>query len=189
MPNQYTKPIPAEKRFWEKVDKSAGPDGCWLWIAGHGRYGVFAPGVNHHSCSAHRFSYELAFGPIPNGLDCLHKCDVPLCVNPKHLFLGTQTDNAHDAMKKGRLAKGIKSGSFTHPEKRHKGNDHWQRLHPEKAARGERQGSSKLTSEQVLQIRAMYGVNGENSSTLAKQFGVSSTNIRYIVRRQSWKHI
>jgi hypothetical protein len=95
-------------RFWSKVNRDRLSD-CWLWTAstmsdfGYGQFTVrCAPGPQRH-LYAHRVSWELAHGPIPNGLQILHRCDVPLCVNPDHLFLGTQADNLIDARQKGRL--------------------------------------------------------------------------------------
>jgi hypothetical protein len=86
------------ERFWKKVNKT---DGCWLWTATRiGRYGGFR--FEGRSRTAHRVSWELAFGPIPDGLQVLHHCDTPLCVNPQHLFLGTPLDNARDRDSKGR---------------------------------------------------------------------------------------
>lgn len=97
----------AEDRFWPKVDKRGpvvtpelGP--CWMWIAAcfWDGYGIF--GVARTSLKAHRFSWQLAHGAIPQGLHCLHRCDNRRCVNPAHLFLGTNTDNIRDMVKKGR---------------------------------------------------------------------------------------
>lgn len=101
---------PIADRFWPKVDKS-GPRGCWLWTGatfgslGYGQISMARDektGAPRNTC-AHRVSYELAHGAIPRGQHVLHSCDVPLCVNPAHLFLGTQTDNMRDASGKGRL--------------------------------------------------------------------------------------
>lgn len=95
MPCYYT----LEQRFWKKVDKT---DTCWEWIgaiAGR-RYGCFWDG--RRLVYAHRVAYEIAYGPIPDGLDVLHHCDNPRCVRHDHLFLGTHQDNMDDMMIKGR---------------------------------------------------------------------------------------
>jgi len=88
-------------RFWAKVQKTAT---CWLWTGTRTRqgYGQFAVDKRTRA-SAHRMAYELTHGPIPEGLDVLHKCDNPPCCNPEHLFLGTHQDNMIDAVHKGRL--------------------------------------------------------------------------------------
>ena len=98
----------AEERFWAKVEKTGD---CWLWRgnqAGGGGYGTFYPdarrGPGRTRVSAHRFSWEMAFGPVTGGLWVLHRCDVPACVNPAHLFLGTHDDNMADRKRKGRYA-------------------------------------------------------------------------------------
>jgi hypothetical protein len=104
VPNRY-KPIPVEERFWAKVKKSDDPNGCWIWqgppVGGPNGYGTIGL-YQSKKVYAHRFSYELVNGPIPEGLDCLHRCDTPLCVRPDHLWLGTEAENTMDMMKKGR---------------------------------------------------------------------------------------
>ncbi len=94
--NDHKEEIMTEhKRFWEKVEKSNN-DCCWLWTASknHGGYGQFW--VRNTFIRAHRYAYELSYGPIPEGKLCLHKCDIQGCVNPNHLYLGTQSDNMYD---------------------------------------------------------------------------------------------
>jgi hypothetical protein len=97
-------PKPPVIRFWPKVDRSGGPDACWLWTAGAqgSGYGQFYPSKGRPT-GAHRFSWELANGrPIPPGMHVMHSCDVRLCVNPAHLSIGTAADNNQDKSRKGR---------------------------------------------------------------------------------------
>ena len=98
---------PIEQRFWEKVDKET-PSGCWEWrsaIRGNGYGAFFTHFANEgRKChGAHRYSWLIANGPIPDGLWVLHKCDNRICVNPSHLFLGDRVDNMRDAAKKKRV--------------------------------------------------------------------------------------
>lgn len=99
------------KRFWSFVDKRA-PDECWLWTGGgsNNPYDNFSVGPRESAKTylAHRVSYYLEYGVTD--LHVCHKCDVPRCVNPAHLFAGTQQDNRIDCMKKGRVARGPKHG-------------------------------------------------------------------------------
>ena len=93
-----------EEFFWERVSPEPN-SGCWLWT---GRYQTFGYGDiqlyrNAPHISAHRASWSIHSGDIPDGMCVCHKCDVPECVNPDHLFLGSQQDNMLDAHKKGRL--------------------------------------------------------------------------------------
>lgn len=107
-------------RFWSKVNKHTA-SGCWLWTAATIRgYGQISSHVNgkKRPVYAHRLAWELTNGPIENGLFVLHKCDVPLCVNPAHLFLGTQQQNLEDARQKGRLVESLPRTQTLTPEQR-----------------------------------------------------------------------
>lgn len=119
-------PRPLAERFWEKVD-IRGEDECWPWMAStkQGGYGKIVSDDGRFLL-AHRVAYELTIGPIPVGLVLCHRCDNPGCVNPSHMFLGTQADNLQDMRTKGR------------------GNP----------PRGVRHPKARLTDQLVAQIRA-----------------------------------
>lgn len=144
-------------RFWEKVDKSKGDDKCWIWIAGLDSRGYGQFWLDGIDRKAHRISYILKNGDIPDDLIVCHHCDNPSCVNPNHLFLGTHQDNATDRDQKGR------------------------------GASGECSGMSKLTWEQVREIRKRYIPRIVSQPKLAKEYGVTHTLIGYIVRNEIWK--
>ena len=92
-----------ETRFWEKVDKSGGPNSCWNWTGGKREDGRGQSRLNGKSVSAPRVSYYLKHGKFPeNGKWVLHKCDNPSCVNPDHFFVGGVAENARDMVEKGR---------------------------------------------------------------------------------------
>ena len=202
-------PLPIEERFWSKVDRR-GPDDCWLWIGGRRgngygmlRVGSMADGTRRRM-PAHRVSWELAHGAISGGLWVLHACDTPLCCNPSHLFLGTRADNMHDAVIKGRTARGerhgsqthperrtygVRNGAYTHPERVPRGERHSSRTHPERIARGERAGGAKLTAAQVLEIRAAHASATLSGKELAVHYYVSPMTISFIINRKRWKHV
>ena len=87
------------RRFNEKVRKT---DGCWLWTASVVSDGYGQMWLGRTMVRAHRLSYEIHKGPVPKGLFVCHRCDVPRCVNPDHLFVGTNQDNQRDSASKGR---------------------------------------------------------------------------------------
>lgn len=151
------------QRFWQHVVKS---DGCWEWTGhrvgqvGRNNYGEMAlPGQRHNGIRAHRFSWELHYGPIPDGLWVLHRCDNPPCVRPDHLFLGTRADNLADMVAKGR------------------------------ATVGERSALAKLTRDQVIDIRQRYAAGIVMQQQLAAEYGVHAGTISGIVRRKRWRHL
>jgi hypothetical protein len=151
MQNKYT---PKDvQRFWNKVDKSGGEDACWIWMgyrlpSGYGQ-------VSHKDRTryAHRVSFEIAFGIIPDGLLVCHKCDNPGCVNPNHLFSGSNLDNANDRDRKKRRT----------------------------ALNGEKATSHKLTDAQVSEIRKLRLEGTTSAIELAKTFGVSAAYIYCLV--------
>lgn len=149
---------PLSERLFANVAKSR-PNGCWYWTgcktaAGYGRFSF-----HNSEVYAHRTSYEIHKGPIPSGLSVCHECDNPACVNPNHLFLGSQADNMHDMIGKGRA-----------------------KLRPQL---GEEHGEAKLTEAQVMQIRE----DTRNQRTIAADYGISQTNVSDIKRRKIWKHL
>lgn len=151
------RPTTLEQRFWMKVNKTAS---CWLWTAGTsaGRYGNFTTPEHQKGMKAHRFSWALHYGPIPDGLLVLHKCDVGLCIRPDHLFLGTQADNVKDCEAKGR--------GF------HK--------------RGSENGRALLSEEQVREIKVQFtGKRGE-CIKIANKYGVAVSVIRDIRSGKNW---
>lgn len=174
MPDECRAKRDAE-RFWLKVDKS---DDCWLWTAGTDRkgYGMFSVGGSRDDAGrrrnsmvgAHRYSYQLANGPIPDhasfhGLCVLHRCDNPRCVNPEHLFLGTNEDNVKDMDRKGRRITSTKRGSA-----------HSQAI---------------LTEKQVREIHAKYQAGGISQAALGREFGVSLATINHIMTGRLWAHL
>ena len=102
------------RKYWtrEMIEENCVPvpmSGCLLWCGGTMRRGYGVLMSNGKSCSVHRFMWSIVNGPIPQGMHVLHKCDIPACVNPNHLFLGTHTDNMRDMHKKHRWANKLTS--------------------------------------------------------------------------------
>lgn len=151
------------ERFWSRVHKDNNhPKGCWEWDAptrtGYGQFGITVRKSVVKMLSAHRASWILTYGNIPKGLHVLHHCDNPKCVNPNHLFLGTNLDNILDKVRKNRQTK------------------------------GEQNGRAKLTWEQVREIRKRYRRNSRKSGTvaLAREYGVTNALIGKIIRNELW---
>jgi hypothetical protein len=171
----YGQPV---TRFWTKVDKE-GPihpkvGQCWLWTAGRFGSGYAAFYVDGKTRRASRYSWELHYGLIPEGLYVLHRCDNRSCVNPDHLFLGDADDNAKDMLSKGRSGTGDKHGSKTKP---------WTIL------RGDNHGRAVVDSSTVLLMRQMFDTGKYKIVDLARHFGTSPGLTRQIVRRLIWRHI
>lgn len=155
---------PAADRFNSKVDRSAGSDGCWMWTAVRdpkSGYGKFYIGARRFT-GAHRASYSIHNGPIPEGMFVLHRCDTPSCVNPAHLFLGTHLDNMADMIAKGRGTAG-------------------RRVPAHFVRRGDRHHSSKITEAQVEAARARQA-NGEKLRDLAAELGVAPSTLCHRIR-------
>lgn len=101
-------PISIATRFWSKVSKTGA---CWLWTGALDKDGYGHIWTGKRSPSANRISYEINIGPIPAGMSVCHTCDNPQCVNPAHLFLGTNLDNINDRIQKSRCARGARVGN------------------------------------------------------------------------------
>lgn len=169
-------------RFWSHVEKT---DTCWLYspIYPKNRYGAF--NIGKTKTKSHRFSWELEYGPIPEGMNVLHHCDTPACVRPDHLFLGTQKDNVLDMVQKNR------HWMHVNPEKRLTGERHWTRINPQAIKpinQGEKSHTAKLTPQDVRMIRIRAN-HGEAQKEIAKDYPVNSSTISGIITRKYWKHI
>jgi hypothetical protein len=150
------------ERFWSKVDRRSAGD-CWEWQACCHRqgYGWFYR-KGGQQVLAHRYSYELHHGSLRRRDKVLHTCDNPRCVNPSHLRLGTQADNVHDMMAKGRS--------------------------PVIGVNGESNHQSKLTRTDVVEIRWRV-LAGASLPELAERYGVSVRTIRAIEKGEHWTHV
>lgn len=153
----------AEERFWPKVMKPMDWSACWEWqgsksLQGYGRFKLFS----YTGSGAHRVSYALYHGVSPGQLHVCHHCDNPRCVNPTHLFLGTNDDNVADKVAKGRNRTGDQ--------------------------RGENNGAAKLKTADVVLIKRMIA-NGRENTKIAAKFGVTHQLISKIRRGHLWADV
>lgn len=157
----------AHQRFWKYLDRR-GDDECWAWKSAHSTHGYGILSDTRLTCLyAHRLAYQLLVGPIPDDLHVLHTCDNRGCLNPKHLFLGTQVDNNKDRHMKGRSSRGEALSLLS---------------------RGERNGWSKLTDVEVTSIRS-DAARGVSIQAQMQKYNLSHGCIWGIRKYKSWKHL
>ncbi len=151
---------PVTDRFWEKVKKTTD---CWIWTAAAQPfgYGKFVVKKGSSPVGAHRLSYEMEIGPIPEGMQVLHRCDNPACVKPDHLFLGTQADNIRDMRGKGRW--------------KYKARDQ----------SGERNPNSILTNAEVAAMLQDLS-NGGRPVSVARKYGIQYRTLWAIRQRKTF---
>lgn len=174
------------ERFWAKVSKA---DGCWLWTgARKNKQGHGSIGIRGRTVCAHRVSWMLANGDIPEGLCVLHKCDVPACVNPDHLYAGTHRQNMRDAAERNRMVAGDKHWTRREPERVAAIRKKTYREHPEFILRGQAAGAAKLTDEAAKTILSLRG--GEYlQREIAVAAGVTQQTVSLIWRGKNWAHL
>ena len=153
---KFRKKFSLQERFWNKVLKKSKKD-CWIWngYKDSSGYGLLTISKGRRE-GAHRASWIVHFGEIKNNLHVLHHCDNPSCVNPKHLFLGTNNDNIADRIKKGRTRE------------------------------GEKNANAKLTYESANIIRELYENRNLSQTSLAKEFCLCTATINHIIRNKIW---
>lgn len=176
-------PCPGERspehRLWSRI-RIEGE--CWVWTGHRLPRGYGKIRWNGTEVYVHRLAYTLVVGPLQDGQLACHHCDNPPCVSAdadpdvSHLFAGSNADNLADAAQKGRMRSG---------------DQHGLRLHPEavRAPRGERNGTARLTEDQVREIRTRYAAGGVSIPKLSQEFGVSRTQIHSIIHRRKWAHV
>ena len=155
-------PMSLWDKFVKYIELPKDLEGCFeLKLSGAHGYPYIEYYLNKKAIKVRgsRASWSIFNGPIPDGMLVLHHCDNRACVRPDHLFVGTQSDNMKDAVRKGR------------------------------AIIGEKGGQSKLTNGQILTIRREYAVGGKTQSELAREYGVTESTIGRAVRGQGWLHI
>lgn len=135
--------------------------GCWEWQRHRNNHGYGKLTINGRGCYAHRLSYQLVKGDLPQGMEVLHSCDNPACINPEHLSAGTHSQNMKDCTFKGRAKM------------------------PTVSVRGERNGAAKLREVDIRSIRRLLD-KGWRQSDIAVRFGISQSQVSQIKRGKSW---
>ena len=153
------------ERFWSKVSV-AGPNDCWSWLgttskSGYGRLFGGRHSGKQSTHTASRLSYELNCGPIPDGLEILHSCDNPRCVNPRHLRVGSHKENMSEASERQRFKNHVK---------------------------GRAHHNAKLSAAKVKAIRRRHA-RGESSRALAVLYGVAKPTMYNVLHGRTWKHV
>jgi hypothetical protein len=151
---------PIDERMARYTDWSRGETACWEWTGSKDRKGYGRLGIAGIPELAHRIAYRLHRGEIPEGAHVCHHCDNPSCVNPMHLFVGTNADNMRDMVEKGRQS---------HPV-------------------GEQHPQAKVTAAQVVEIRERYS-QGERPIRLAQEYGIAACTVNNIAAGRSWKSV
>lgn len=154
-----------KEKFHKYLPDNLDKNKCWEWKGSinHTKGGYGQLSHNKKTLKAHRVSYELHYKKSLNSLHCLHKCDNPSCVNPLHLFAGTNLDNVKDKISKGRCYTGYQ--------------------------KGEHNGASKLKDRDVIQIRELYNNQNYTTIELGNMYGVHRSTISYIVNNKTYTHL
>jgi len=152
-----------QRRFLNKI-RIVPETGCWEWEAKLMQSGYGGFYIDGKTTTAHRAGWILFKGDVPKTIEVCHKCDNPKCVNPDHMFLGTHEENMKDAWRKERFSN-------------------------RKIQRGEEVGTSKLTNNDVLEIRKLHSGDNKTMGEIAAIFDVTKGTIWKVLSGRSWKHV